>query len=98
MSRSYLIVSSQDATSTSKSPEDWIRLVSDDGYSYLVKRKVAMASGTLRNMLGVESRFYLWYVRGTLTNPALMRQAASRNLHSTHVLSTHGQCMCLSQN
>lgn len=34
-----------------KNPEDWIRLVSTDGYSYLVKRKVAMMSGTLRNML-----------------------------------------------
>ncbi|KAF7789245.1 hypothetical protein EIP86_000186 [Pleurotus ostreatoroseus] len=57
-----------DATSTSKSPEDWIRLVSDDGYSYLVKRKVAMASGTLRNMLGVESEYDLWYVKGTLSH------------------------------
>ena len=34
-----------------KNPEDWIRLISTDGYSYLVKRKVAVMSGTLRNML-----------------------------------------------
>ncbi|EKM48322.1 uncharacterized protein PHACADRAFT_167536 [Phanerochaete carnosa HHB-10118-sp] len=34
-----------------KSPEDWIRLISTDGYSYLVQRKVAVMSGTLRNML-----------------------------------------------
>lgn len=39
----------------SKSPEDWVRLVSADGYSYLVKRKSAVMSGTLRNMLGDES-------------------------------------------
>ena len=42
--------------------------MSDDGYSYLVKRKVAMASGTLRNMLGVESEYDLWYVKGTLSH------------------------------
>ncbi|KAJ3555213.1 hypothetical protein NM688_g2699 [Phlebia brevispora] len=46
----------QDATNT-KSSEDWIRLVSSDGFSYLVKRKVAMGSGTLKNMLSAESSF-----------------------------------------
>jgi hypothetical protein len=34
-----------------KNPQDWIRLVSTDGYTYLIQRKVAMVSGTLRNML-----------------------------------------------
>ena len=49
----------QDATvPKAKSPEDWIRLVSNDGYSYLVRRKVAMASGTLRNMLSADSKHY----------------------------------------
>ncbi|THH01604.1 hypothetical protein EW026_g1103 [Hermanssonia centrifuga] len=42
---------------TVKSGEDWIRLVSDDGHSFLIKRKVAMGSGTLRNMLSVDSSF-----------------------------------------
>lgn len=37
--------------SPEKSPEDWIRIVSTDGYSCLVRRKVAMTSGTLRDML-----------------------------------------------
>ena len=30
---------------------EWVRLQSLDGFSYLVKRKVAEASGTIRNML-----------------------------------------------
>jgi transcription elongation factor B subunit 1 len=30
---------------------DWVRLQSHDGFSYLVRRKVAQASGTIRNML-----------------------------------------------
>lgn len=34
---------------------EWVRLQSSDGYSYLVKRKVAQASGTIRNMLDPES-------------------------------------------
>ncbi|KAF8811227.1 POZ domain-containing protein [Phlegmacium glaucopus] len=29
----------------------WVRLQSSDGFAYLVKRKVAEASGTIRNML-----------------------------------------------
>ncbi|KAF9261141.1 POZ domain-containing protein [Marasmius fiardii PR-910] len=31
--------------------EDWVRLVSNDGFSFLVKRKVANMSGTIRNSL-----------------------------------------------
>ncbi len=30
---------------------EWVRLTSVDGYHYLVRRKVAVCSGTLRNML-----------------------------------------------
>jgi len=30
---------------------DWIRLQSQDGFSYFVRRKVARVSGTIRNML-----------------------------------------------
>lgn len=32
-------------------PEDWVRVESNDGYSFLVKRKVANVSGTMRNAL-----------------------------------------------
>ena len=35
--------------------DEWVRLTSNDGYHYLVKRKVAMCSGTLKNMLSAES-------------------------------------------
>ncbi|KAI0635422.1 POZ domain-containing protein [Trametes polyzona] len=36
---------------------EWVRLTSNDGYDFLVKRKVAMCSGTLRNSLSEESSF-----------------------------------------
>ncbi|KAH9476266.1 Elongin-C [Psilocybe cubensis] len=37
--------------------EGWVRLQSTDGFSYLVKRKVAQASGTIRNMLDPEGGY-----------------------------------------
>ncbi|EIW56079.1 POZ domain-containing protein [Trametes versicolor FP-101664 SS1] len=36
---------------------EWVRLTSTDGYEFLVKRKVAACSGTLRNSLSAESHF-----------------------------------------
>lgn len=33
----------------------WVKLVSSDGYSFLIKRSVAMMSGTLKNMLNFDS-------------------------------------------
>ncbi|KAI0325567.1 POZ domain-containing protein [Cubamyces sp. BRFM 1775] len=36
---------------------EWVRLTSPDGYEFLIKRKVAMCSGTLRNSLSAESSF-----------------------------------------
>lgn len=33
---------------------EWVRLQSTDGFSYLVRRKVASASGTIKNMLDAE--------------------------------------------
>ncbi|TFY68093.1 hypothetical protein EVG20_g3696 [Dentipellis fragilis] len=37
--------------------EDWVRIVSNEGYSYLVRRKVALRSGTLKSMLSTETNF-----------------------------------------
>ena len=36
---------------------DWVRLETTDGFTYLVKRKVALASGTMRNMLDPTSKW-----------------------------------------
>lgn len=35
--------------------DDWVKLVSSDGYSFLVKRGVATVSGTLKTMLSTDS-------------------------------------------
>jgi len=34
---------------------DWVRIMSNDGFSFMVKRKVANTSGTLKSMLDTES-------------------------------------------
>ncbi|KDR76246.1 hypothetical protein GALMADRAFT_468378 [Galerina marginata CBS 339.88] len=44
-------------TTESKADSEWVRLQSSDGFSYLVKRKVAQSSGTIRNMLDHESGY-----------------------------------------
>ena len=44
-----------------KSDNDWVRLTSTDGFSFMVKRKVATASGTFKNMLSVESQPSFYY-------------------------------------
>ncbi|GBE84491.1 POZ domain-containing protein [Sparassis latifolia] len=36
---------------------EWVKLVSNDGHSFLIRRKVAVRSGTLRQMLSSESNF-----------------------------------------
>ncbi|KAI0338320.1 POZ domain-containing protein [Trametopsis cervina] len=41
----------------SASNDDWVRLVSSDGHSFLLRRKVALASGTLKSMLSTEGNF-----------------------------------------
>jgi len=44
--------------SEEQKPEDeWVRLTSTDGFSVIVKRKVATGSGTLKSMLSAESSF-----------------------------------------
>ncbi|KAI0794859.1 POZ domain-containing protein [Abortiporus biennis] len=47
----------QEQTKQKQNENDWVRIVTPDKYSFLIKRKVAMASGTLRNMLSTDSRF-----------------------------------------
>ncbi|KAN0082760.1 BTB/POZ fold [Tylopilus felleus] len=37
--------------------DGWFKLVSSDGYAFLIKRSVAMMSGTLKNMLNFDSSF-----------------------------------------
>ncbi|KAF9465470.1 BTB/POZ protein [Collybia nuda] len=36
---------------------EWVRVTSTDGFSYMVKRKIANISGTMRNMLDTESNY-----------------------------------------
>ncbi|KAI0084643.1 BTB/POZ protein [Irpex rosettiformis] len=45
------------ATGNPSSDDDWVRLVSNDGHSFLVRRRVAMVSGTLKSMLSTEGNF-----------------------------------------
>ncbi|KAJ7595548.1 BTB/POZ protein [Mycena floridula] len=40
-----------------KEETDWIRVVSNDGFSYLVRRKIANISGTMKNSLDASSGF-----------------------------------------
>ncbi|KAF8068877.1 BTB/POZ protein [Lyophyllum atratum] len=39
------------------SDTDWIRVTSTDGFSYMVKRKIANISGTMKSMLDTESSY-----------------------------------------
>ncbi|KAJ2919443.1 hypothetical protein MD484_g1022, partial [Candolleomyces efflorescens] len=41
----------KDAADDSQGANDWVRIDSNDGFSYIVRRKVAQASGTMNNML-----------------------------------------------
>ncbi|KAK7689528.1 hypothetical protein QCA50_007320 [Cerrena zonata] len=40
-----------------QSSDDWVRLISADGYKYFVKRKIVLVSPTLRSMLDASSNF-----------------------------------------
>ncbi|KAK7062654.1 elongin C [Paramarasmius palmivorus] len=39
------------------SGEDWVRIVSNDGFSFLVKRKIAQMSGTIASSLDMSSGY-----------------------------------------
>lgn len=38
------------------SDNDWVRITSADGYSFIVRRKIAKASGTMKSMLDTASK------------------------------------------
>jgi len=49
---------SNDVEMRSESNEsDWIRVTSTDGYSFLIKKKVANVSGTMKSMLDAGSNY-----------------------------------------
>ncbi|KAF8904956.1 BTB/POZ protein [Mucidula mucida] len=39
------------------SANDWVRIISSDGFAFVVKRSIANISGTIRNSLDMESGF-----------------------------------------
>jgi transcription elongation factor B subunit 1 len=43
-------------TAPARSPDDWVLLKSDDGFAFMVRRRVAAGAGTLRNMLADGAR------------------------------------------
>ena len=74
---------------------EWVRLTSSDGYHYLVRKKVAMCSGTLKNTLNVEgelsnlTKTFLWGGRA-LNLYFCVDQATSRKPFPIPALSTNG--------
>lgn len=40
------------------SDNDWVRITSTDGFSFVVRRNIAKASGTMKAMLDVESKYH----------------------------------------
>ena len=47
---------------------EWVRLQSSDGFSYLVKRKVAEASGTIRNMLDSTGVLFIHIIKALFSS------------------------------
>ncbi|KAI0047892.1 POZ domain-containing protein [Auriscalpium vulgare] len=45
------------STTQNAGDDDWVRVTSTDGFSFLVKRKVAVKSGTLKSMLDEDMKF-----------------------------------------
>ena len=46
-------------SASAASQDDWIRVTSNDGFSFIVKRSVVFRSGTLRNMLDERRTLFL---------------------------------------
>ncbi|SRR6266446_5137097 len=73
--------------SSSASQDDWIRVTSRDGFSFIVKRNVVSRSGTLRNMLderrtSLHAPWLTLRAHATLPPP----QIASQRLYTKSVL------------
>ncbi|KAJ7621010.1 BTB/POZ protein [Roridomyces roridus] len=47
----------QNSGTTAETDNDWVRVMSDDGYSFLVRRSVANASETMRDMLDTAGNY-----------------------------------------
>ncbi|KAF5309921.1 hypothetical protein D9619_010604 [Psilocybe cf. subviscida] len=48
----------KETSGTPSKGEEWVRLQSTDGFSYLVRRKLANTSGTIKNMLDADEGGY----------------------------------------
>jgi len=55
------------------SESDFVMLESEDGYTFVVPRKVACASGTLRSMLDEDGEFESIQHLGSIVNGRLTR-------------------------
>ncbi|KAM6495137.1 BTB/POZ fold [Amanita muscaria] len=44
-------------TSTEAKDTDWVRVTSADGFAFLIRRKIANVSGTMRSMLDTQSNY-----------------------------------------
>ncbi|KAF5354015.1 hypothetical protein D9756_007050 [Leucocoprinus leucothites] len=44
-------------SNTQVSDNDWVRITSTDGFSFIVRRKTAKASGTMKTMLDTSSSY-----------------------------------------
>lgn len=70
--------------SSAPNQDDWIRVTSRDGFSFIVKRNVVFRSGTLRNMLD-ERRTYLVSLPAPPLTPHAPPQIASQRLYKKSV-------------
>lgn len=76
------------------SDSEFVLLESMDGYTFVVRRQVACASGMLKSMLDEESRclFALTFIRAdTTVTDATQRRSRSRN--RVHARSNRGKLL-----